>query len=347
MKLKKLLDKDRKNLNSRIAIGWNIAITAGIVVTAWLALNGNLAACIAITVGAAIQMLWNIWLQQKNVKPLEMFEELLAAKKNNGKNQTIYLPETGHTEKLVGNVAMALNENMTAGMLSAQSALYALQSQINPHFLYNTLETIRSQALSRGANEVADMTEALATLFRYSISRPNEMVTLSEEIENVKCYLMIQKSRFPDKFDVQWKIEEDDEMMQCVLPVLTIQPLVENAIYHGLEQRIENGMICVCISSTQNKFVVAVSDNGLGISEQALIKIRKELGNELEFNLNAVIRNGGKRKGIALNNINQRIKVFFGKEYGLNLYSVPGAGTTAEVVMPKRTKREYLYLRNR
>ena len=142
----------------------------------------------------------------------------------------------------------------SARLLTAQTRLFALQNQINPHFLYNTFDTIRSIALEQNQEDIAQMTKALANLFRYSISRPGEMATLAEEIDNSKSYLLIQQYRFPGKFTVEWQVDETDEaVMNCVLPVLTLQPLFENALHHGIEPMMSSGNITVRIWTTQDR----------------------------------------------------------------------------------------------
>lgn len=140
--------------------------------------------------------------------------------------------------RLIQYVKQSVENEYTSQMLASQAEIHALQSQINPHFLYNTLDTIRSMAIIRDSEDIAQMAESLSMLFRYSISRPGEMATLKDELDNVKNYLVIQGYRFPGKFKYQQRIE-DEELLQYKLPVLTIQPVIENAIHHGLETRWE------------------------------------------------------------------------------------------------------------
>ena len=133
----------------------------------------------------------------------------------------------GPPELMFDRLVEVISSETTANMLMVQAEMHALQNQINPHFLYNTLEVIRSQAISREVYEIAEMTEALATLFRYGIGRPGKMATLAEELNNVRDYLTIQKYRFGAKINVDWHIEDEgDNIMECLLPLLTIQPIV-------------------------------------------------------------------------------------------------------------------------
>lgn len=217
-------------------------------------------------------------------------------------------------------------------ILKTQAEIHALQSQINPHFLYNTLESIRSEALMQNCGEIAEMTEALATLFRYSISRPGDMATLEQELENVENYLLIQQYRFPQKFEIVKKIE-DEEVLHCRLPVLTIQPLVENAIHHGLETMIGRGKITIRAFRTQQHMVVSVADNGCGMSAARLAQVREAMEND-DDDATLSSRDSGKKAGIALINVSRRVRFYYGPEYGLQIYSTEGVGTTVELTLP-------------
>lgn len=231
-----------------------------------------------------------------------------------------------------------IDEKTTSQMLMVQAEMHVLQNQINPHFLYNTLENIRSHAIVNGNDDIADMTEALATLFRYQISRPGEMSTFEDEIENVRNYLTIQNYRFGEKIEVEWIFEDEDNgLMQCQLPILTIQPIVENAIHHGLETKEGRGKLIIHAFLTKKNMHICIEDNGMGIDEELL----KQLNNKLHdfnysTNMNAFKTKNGS-SGIALMNVNQRIKHYFGKKYGLNIMSVVNYGTRVEIVVPRET----------
>lgn len=239
-------------------------------------------------------------------------------------------------ELLFERLVEVISGETTANMLMIQAEMHALQNQINPHFLYNTLEVIRSHAISHQMDEIAEMTEALATLFRYGIDRPGEMATLAEEIDNVKDYLTIQKYRFGDKIHVAWHIEEDDKnSMECLLPLLTIQPIVENAIHHGLETKVEEGTLSIRTLSTQSKLIVIVTDNGIGIEESTLIKLQNTLRETSKLSSTLKGSDSEKKGSIALINVNQRLKFYFGDEFGLSIESTKGCGTSVEIMVPK------------
>jgi two-component system sensor histidine kinase YesM len=218
-------------------------------------------------------------------------------------------------------------------MLASQAEIHALQSQINPHFLYNTLDTIRSMAIIRDSEDIAQMAESLSMLFRYSISRPGEMATLKDELDNVKNYLLIQGYRFPGKFKYQQRIE-DEELLQYKLPVLTIQPVIENAIHHGLETKVGGGQVSVYAYGTQERFIIRIADNGMGMTEQQMDSLRERLAKgRFVYEQDRDLKKRG-NTGIALPNVNQRIKFYYGDDYGIKVYSTAGIGTIVEIILP-------------
>lgn len=209
----------------------------------------------------------------------------------------------------------------------------ALQNQINPHFLYNTLEGIRSEALIEGVDSIANMTEALATFFRYTISNVDKLVTLEDEITNVENYYKIQKFRFGEKLDlnIEFSAENDKEILRASIPKLTLQPVFENAIFHGVERKMGKGLLTLKILATQKRLIITISDNGVGIDEERVRSLNKKLrGASLEY-----MKEERKSKGgIALMNVNNRIKLIFGDEYGIYVYSKLGTGTDVEITIP-------------
>ncbi len=220
-----------------------------------------------------------------------------------------------------------------------QAELAALQSQINPHFLYNTLDSIRGQALVENNMEIAKMVEALAGFFRYSISRKGELVTLRDELVNVKNYMMIQQYRFSNRFSLEILIDKEDEISyDYLVPRLIIQPIIENAIYHGLKEKLENGVITIEIILTNNNMILMISDNGEGMDGETLSEVNKRIKSSGQFfdNKNDDIP---RRIGIALPNINKRIQLLFGDEYGLNMYSTRNIGTDVEIMLPANYER--------
>lgn len=225
------------------------------------------------------------------------------------------------------------NEDLAFQILKTQAELQSLQQQISPHFLYNTLETIRAQALSEDAEDVATMIELLARLFRYNISRSSEFATIRDELENVSNYIRIQNYRFRNKFLFLQDLDEIADLMdRYYLPILSLQPIVENALHHGLEKRVGTGEIVIRAFKTDRNLILRVEDNGVGVDGETLMKIRERLQhhpNAAKRNLNELGKNG-----IALVNVHQRIQLFFGESYGLSVSSLPGSGTQVEFALP-------------
>jgi len=208
----------------------------------------------------------------------------------------------------------------------------ALQNQINPHFLYNTLEAIRSDALVAGVSDIADITESLATFFRYTISNYSNKVTLEDELSNVENYFKIQQYRFGEKIKLDLVYDDESKLLKHMIPKLTLQPIVENAIIHGLEKKVGSGRIRIHIHETQHRITIDIVDDGVGIKEEALDKINKNMSESISETHHTKQLNKG---GIALINVNKRIKLTFGEPYGIRVSSVENYGTTVQLTLPK------------
>jgi two-component system sensor histidine kinase YesM len=209
-----------------------------------------------------------------------------------------------------------------------EAELKILQAQIKPHFLYNTLDTIQWMAKERKADDVAVMIIALTNLFRIGLSKGKETISVSEEIEHIKSYLFIQKARYENK--LKYEIVVDPEVMQEIVIKLTLQPLVENAIYHGIKERRGEGNIKIEVRKIDDKLCLCVMDNGAGIPADKLIKLQSVLSgtnvNKAEEDL----------PGFGLFNVHERIRLAYGERYGVQIYSVLGEGTKVEVWYPIR-----------
>ena len=227
-----------------------------------------------------------------------------------------------------------LNEN------KRQAQYLALQNQINPHFLYNTLESIRSEAMEAGMDSVVCMTEALAHFFRYTISNMENMVTLEEELDNINTYFLIQKYRFEERIGltIEYDEEEHDLLNHCLLPKLTLQPVVENSIIHGIERKMGFSTVRIVLRCTEKRLIIQVSDDGIGMQPEALDDLNRKLNQSLFESLH----NKKKKGGIALVNVNNRIHLIFGEEYAMTVYSTPGVGTDVMIELPLVTSRREL-----
>lgn len=275
-------------------------------------------------------------------KPLNIFEDSLdrciynendcEEALNKVPNNTLFI------KKIKILVAKCTNQKIrenSAMMFDKQAELTALQSQINPHFLCNTLESIRGQAMLDDNEEIAKMVEALASFFRYSISRKGNFVTLRDELANIRNYMMIQRYRFNNRFSLEIIIDEEDEKAyDYLIPRLILQPVVENSIYHGLEEMLEGGKVVINVTVTDKILILTVSDNGKGMDNKTLAELNKRI-----HSANGDIHNSGKGTGIALPNIHKRIQLLFGEEYGVNIYSTLNQGTDVEIIIPANYER--------
>ena len=214
-----------------------------------------------------------------------------------------------------------MEQNVYEQEQKRKSELKALQSQINPHFLYNTLDSIIWMAETNDSNIVA-MTEALAKLFRISLNKGNEEISLERELEHVKNYLIIQSMRYADKFT--YEISAEPGVERCRTIKLILQPIVENCIYHGIKKKRGTGKITIRAYRREQNLIIEVSDDGCGMPEEIC---RKILSDEIESeNISG--------SGIGVKNVNERIQLRFGKKYGLSYSSEEGVGTTVTYVLP-------------
>ncbi|PXX53703.1 histidine kinase/DNA gyrase B/HSP90-like ATPase [Hungatella effluvii] len=246
-------------------------------------------------------------------------------------------------ERQLSELEEKLQDEYSVRMVDKQAKLSALQSQINPHFLYNTLECIRSEALLYDCDSIARMAKALASFFRYSISKKENIVTLREEFNNIENYFLIQSYRFDDKFSFEiLAAPEDREAYSCLIPKLSLQPIVENAIFHGLETKPDKGKVTIRVEMTEKNVIIIVSDDGVGIGREELERMRDSLKNSKKETDKERKTSGERGNGIALTNVSQRIKLIFGDDYGLNLYSTKGIGTDVEIILPIMTDKSLL-----
>ena len=208
-----------------------------------------------------------------------------------------------------------------------KSEFDSLQAQINPHFLYNTLDIIVWQIENEKQSEAVHTVTALARFFRLSLGKGKNIVTVKDEIDHVKNYLMIQHMRFKNKFDYEFDIAED--VLELPSLKLMLQPLVENAIYHGMEFMDGDGLITIKAWREENELYLSVADNGLGMTED-----------KVEMILTGKSSSGnGRGSGIGVKNVNERIKLYFGEAYGLTIDSEPDEGTKVTIHLPVKADR--------
>ena len=247
---------------------------------------------------------------------------------------------TPETEDLMKQMRDMMNSKQVLSLSKRQAQYLALQNQINPHFLYNTLESIRSEALIGGLSDVADMTEALATFFRYTISKVENLVSVEEELQNCTTYFYIQKYRFGDRLELSVECDpsDRDDIYECRLPKLTMQPILENSIIHGTEVKLGTGHLVIHLEKTGSRIIIRISDDGVGMDTDTLRRMNDDLARSGKVMLEReAAQNAGEKGGIALINVNNRIRLLFGEQYGLHVYSIKGTGTDVEISIPAVT----------
>ena len=197
-----------------------------------------------------------------------------------------------------------------------------MQAQINPHFLYNTLDAIMWLAEEKKTDDVVSMVNSLSEFFRTTLSKGKDYITVKEEESHVESYLEIQRFRYQDIMD--YEINIDEELYPYMIPKLTLQPLVENALYHGIKNKRGKGIIKIRGWKEGKRIFLEVSDNGIGMSEEALNKLRRSM-----YGINGEVD----ESGFGLVNVNQRLQYYYGEEYGVYFESEENKGTEATVII--------------
>lgn len=206
-----------------------------------------------------------------------------------------------------------------------KTELRALQAQINPHFLYNTLDSIQWMCEQGKTEDATKMVGALARLFRISISRGHELITIKDELQHAKSYLIIQSYRYRNQFKYSFDVDASLENYLC--NKITIQPLIENAIYHGIDRMVDEGEIKISVKQAENApddILITVADNGVGMTAEQCRKI--------------LLKERSDSSGIGVKNVNDRLKIYFGDNYGITIESELDVGTVVTVRIPKLDK---------
>lgn len=308
--------------------GWTLVsmVPYKSVMAETMAISGVMILAVAITLIVTLLLLNRILTGV--VKPLKKLEKYMVQVNPDNMDQRMEIL----TDDEIGHLSMKFNQmmdrirNLKEQVIEEQEdkrkyELQALQAQINPHFLYNTLDSIIWMAETNDSNIVA-MTEALAKLFRISMNKGNEEISLERELEHVKNYLIIQSMRYADKFT--YEISAEPGVERCRTIKLILQPIVENCIYHGIKKKRGTGKITIRAYRREQNLIIEVSDDGCGMPEEIC---RKILSDEIESeNISG--------SGIGVKNVNERIQLRFGKKYGLSYSSEEGVGTTVTYVLP-------------
>lgn len=222
-------------------------------------------------------------------------------------------------DHMVEKIQKLMNQVRQEEITLKKTELKALQAQINPHFLYNTLDAIGWLCEEERSADAVKMVNALAKLFRISISKGNEMIPIQKELEHAGSYLQIEKFRYKNQFTYRFQVDQDCLEYYC--NKITLQPIIENAIYHGLNRMVDEGEIVIQVKSVDTDIHFIICDNGVGMSKEECESILDQEPND--------------RTGIGIKNVNDRIKIYFGDSYGLKIESELDEGTCVTISMPK------------
>ncbi|MED5019026.1 sensor histidine kinase [Paenibacillus chibensis] len=223
---------------------------------------------------------------------------------------------------LMEEVTQSNEKNRLMEQKQSEIRFKMLASQINPHFLFNALESIRMEAHMKGQTEIARVVRLLGKMMRNNLEVGNNKIPLKQELEMVRCYLDIQQFRYEDR--LRYEFDVDSEIESLHVPPLIIQPLVENAVVHGLDNNAEGALVRVEIARSGNDALFTITDNGIGISQDRLHKVMNSLADPEE-------REGER---IGLRNVHVRLKLTYGESYGLSIQSLPGEGTAISFIIP-------------
>lgn len=293
---------------------------------------------LSLLISFVLALILTYYVTRKKYAQIFRIEKLIDSAKYGYFSPTAIIPERQDEysyiiEEIINNF---IKQNYLKMQLSERKyrlktmELLALQSQINPHFLFNTLHAINCKVISltRGPNEISDMLEKLSDILDYSLSHPEEMVSIEKEIKNVKNYVDIQKIRYGQQFDVLW--EYDENLMHKKIVKMILQPLVENSIYHGIRMKQEAGLIKIKIFKRGEFIKISVVDNGIGMSCEKLQEIYEKLSRDWEYS-----------EEIGLLNTHYRLKLTYGNRYKMIIRSKQNLGTAIYLYIPDLEKIDF------
>ncbi len=271
----------------------------------------------------------NSYISSKITVPIKLLEKSVNEIEEGNLETEVYVGgsyEIRHLGTSIQNMARQIHKLMDDIVAEHESKRKSefdtLQSQINPHFLYNTLDIIVWMIENEKQSEAVKAVTALARFFRISLSRGKSIIPVKDELEHVRSYLMIQHMRYKNKFT--YSIEAEETVMNMASLKLMLQPLVENAIYHGMEFMDGDGEILIKAWQKGKDLMMSVSDNGLGMTEEQVENLFADVSH-------VPSKRGS---GIGVKNVNERIKLYFGRDYGLSIQSEPDEGTTVTIRLP-------------
>ncbi|MEK5253446.1 sensor histidine kinase [Paenibacillus sp. FSL F4-0125] len=229
---------------------------------------------------------------------------------------------------MVEKIKELLEQSIRKQQQLQKAELRTLQAQINPHFLYNTLDSIIWMAEAGKSDAVIQLVKALSDLFRISLNKGRDWVMIHTELAHAQSYLVIQQMRYRDI--LEYRVEVDPEILEYPILNMTLQPLIENALYHGIKNKRGKGLIIIGGYMEDSAVILTVKDNGIGISTERLALLNQQLKHPLQSEEEEPTEGG-----FGLQNVHQRLRLYFGSEYGVLLESIAGTGTTISVRIPK------------
>lgn len=312
--------------------GWKIVGVTPNSVVSLNTIKTRLFIVFMITLILFILVLINSYISSRITNPIKELEKSVGILEEGDLETAVSIGgsyEIQHLGNSIKNMAIQIrvlmDDIVTEHEAKRKQEFDTLQSQINPHFLYNTLDIIVWMIENEQKNEAVKAVTALARFFRISLSKGKSIITVRDELEHVRSYLMIQHMRFKNKFT--YEIQAEEECMELTSLKLILQPLVENAIYHGMEFMDGEGEIKLSVMRKEDNLIIQVSDNGLGMTEEQVISL-------FSHDVHVTSKKGS---GIGVKNVNERIKLYFGENYGLTIDSEPDEGTTITILLPAVT----------
>ncbi|MDF2614605.1 MAG: histidine kinase [Clostridia bacterium] len=284
---------------------------------------------------ALIAFLVGVFISTSITRPINRLKDVMKKVEQGDFDQDITITSEDEIGQLstsfnhmVANIKELIQKVYKVEILRKEAELSALQAQINPHFLYNTLQIMDLIAEEEGIDTISNVCRALAKIFRYSINRGKEVVPLSKELEHVKNYMEIQKIRFNNKIEMKYDI--DESLYDYKMVKLILQPIVENAVFHGVENKRSHCKIIISACKQEEYLVLTVQDNGVGMNNEQLEKLKHSLNEEI---VHAEISRYTERS-IGIKNVNARIKLYFGEQYGIDIESQAEIGTKISIIVP-------------
>lgn len=284
----------------------------------------------------------SVLLSREAIKPLETMIGSMERVENG--DFSVRVEEKGpydiarlihHYNSMLENTERYIREEYQIKRMKKAAELDALVAQINPHFLYNTLESIVWQARAAGVYKISDMAYSLGKMFNIMVNKGHSMLTVEKELEHVRLYVHLQNNRYSDRFDLKLDLDDEDLLQYRTLKLI-LQPIVENIILHGFTKEQEDCTIRIGVYASRGMLVYDVEDNGIGIPKDELDTIREGLKEQsvIEYDEQNAKQRSNSGRGIGLQNVHQRIGLYYGNQYGLEIFSREGEGTEVIIRIP-------------